>query len=41
MGWTRKPERQSSTFSILTVAANPLMAKIHNDKKRMPVLLSG
>jgi len=28
-----------STFSILTVAANPLMAKIHNEKKRMPVIL--
>ncbi len=27
------------TFSILTVTANPLMAKIHNEKKRMPVLL--
>jgi putative SOS response-associated peptidase YedK len=27
------------TFSVLTVAANPLMAKVHNEKKRMPVIL--
>lgn len=27
------------TFSILTTVANPLMAKIHNVKKRMPVIL--
>lgn len=27
------------TFSILTTAANPLMEKIHNLKKRMPVIL--
>jgi putative SOS response-associated peptidase YedK len=28
------------TFSILTKAANPLMADIHNTQKRMPVILS-
>ncbi len=27
------------TFSILTTEANPLMARIHNTKKRMPVIL--
>jgi putative SOS response-associated peptidase YedK len=27
------------TFSIITTDANPLMAKIHNTKKRMPVIL--
>ena len=27
------------TFSIITTEANPLMAKIHNTKKRMPVIL--
>ena len=27
------------SFSIITTAANPLMAKIHNTKKRMPVIL--
>jgi putative SOS response-associated peptidase YedK len=27
------------TFSILTTQANPLMAKIHNSKERMPVIL--
>ena len=27
------------SFSILTTAANPLMGKIHNKKKRMPVIL--
>jgi putative SOS response-associated peptidase YedK len=26
------------TFSIITVRANPLMARIHNTKKRMPLL---
>lgn len=29
-----------NTFSIVTAEANPLMAKIHNSKKRMPVILS-
>ena len=29
-----------STFSILTTPANPLMEKIHNVKKRMPLILS-
>ena len=29
-----------STFSIITTPANPLMAKIHNLKKRMPLILS-
>jgi putative SOS response-associated peptidase YedK len=27
------------TFSIITTEANPLLAKIHNTKKRMPVIL--
>ncbi len=27
------------TFSIITTKANPLLAKIHNKKKRMPVIL--
>ena len=27
------------TFSIITVEANPLMAKIHNSKKRMPFII--
>ena len=29
-----------NTFSILTTAANPLMEKIHNIKKRMPLIIS-
>jgi len=29
----------TSTFSIITTEANPMMAKIHNTKKRMPVIL--
>lgn len=29
-----------NTYSILTTEANPLMAKIHNTKKRMPVILT-
>lgn len=28
------------TFSVLTTAANPLIEKIHNVKKRMPVILT-
>jgi len=27
------------TYSVLTTTANPLMARIHNSKKRMPVIL--
>lgn len=38
--WTDRVTGETlSTFSILTVAANPLMEKIHNTKKRMPVIL--
>lgn len=38
--WTDKETGEIvPTFSILTVGANPLMAKIHNEKKRMPVIL--
>jgi putative SOS response-associated peptidase YedK len=29
-----------NTFTILTTAANPLMAEIHNTKKRMPLILA-
>jgi putative SOS response-associated peptidase YedK len=29
-----------NTFSMLTCTANPLMAEIHNTKKRMPVILA-
>jgi putative SOS response-associated peptidase YedK len=32
-------QRAVHTFSIITVDANPLMEKIHNTKKRMPVIL--
>ena len=28
-----------NTFAIITTRANPMMAKIHNTKKRMPVIL--
>jgi len=28
------------TFSVITCDANPLMQKVHNKKKRMPVILS-
>lgn len=30
---------QLHTFSIITAEANPMMARIHNTKKRMPVIL--
>lgn len=32
-------EQKIYSFSILTTEANPLMAKIHNSKKRMPLIL--
>lgn len=32
--------KSHNTFSILTTKANPLMEKIHNTKKRMPLILS-
>ena len=39
--WTDKQSGETKqTFSILTTDANPLMAEIHNSKKRMPVILS-
>jgi len=31
--------RMVKTFSIVTVPANPLLARIHNTKKRMPLIL--
>jgi len=38
--WTDKETGEyMSTFSIITTDANPLMARIHNLKKRMPVIL--
>ena len=38
--WTDKRTGiKTSTFSILTTEANPLMAKIHNLKLRMPLIL--
>jgi putative SOS response-associated peptidase YedK len=38
----RDPDTGEShqTFSIITTQANPLMEKIHNTKKRMPVILT-
>lgn len=38
--WTDKTTGELlHTFSILTTAANPMMAKIHNSKKRMPLII--
>jgi putative SOS response-associated peptidase YedK len=38
--WTDKETGELlNTFTILTTDANPLMAKIHNTKQRMPVIL--
>ena len=40
--WTNhRTGEMLKTFSIITTCANPLMEKIHNIKKRMPVILSG
>lgn len=35
----RETEDIRNTFSIITTRANPLLEKIHNKKKRMPVIL--
>ncbi|WP_200979882.1 SOS response-associated peptidase [Echinicola sp. 20G] len=38
--WTDKETGEiRKTASIITTAANPIMAKIHNSKKRMPLIL--
>lgn len=38
--WTdRETGEEINSFSILTCDANPLMARIHNVKKRMPLIL--
>jgi len=34
-----KTNKAINTFSIITTKASPLLAKIHNKKKRMPVIL--
>lgn len=31
--------KEEKTFTLLTTAANPVMAEIHNTKKRMPLML--
>ncbi len=38
----RNPEdgREEKTFTVVTVPANPLLATIHNTKKRMPFILT-
>lgn len=39
--WTDKSTGEMrDTYSVLTTRANPLLEKIHNSKKRMPVILS-
>jgi putative SOS response-associated peptidase YedK len=39
--WQNKQANlQIGTFSILTTQANPLMADIHNTKKRMPLIIA-
>jgi putative SOS response-associated peptidase YedK len=38
--WTNKETKETlKTFSVITTQANPLLAVIHNTKKRMPVIL--
>jgi putative SOS response-associated peptidase YedK len=41
--WDRWQEpgtrKETGTFAVITTNANPLMAQIHNTKKRMPVIL--
>jgi len=39
--WTnKKTEEKVYSYTIITTEANPLMAKIHNKKKRMPAILN-
>jgi putative SOS response-associated peptidase YedK len=35
----RRTGEIKNTYTIVTTAANPLLAEIHNHKKRMPVIL--
>lgn len=38
--WTDQPTGEHyNTFSVITVPANPLLEKIHNEKKRMPLII--
>jgi len=38
--WMNPETRQEvRTFSVITTAANPLLEKVHNTRKRMPVIL--
>lgn len=37
--YTNEHNETKCTYSVLTTAANPLMEKIHNSKKRMPLIL--
>ena len=37
--WNSPDGKPIQSFTILTCPANPLVAEIHNDKKRMPVIL--
>lgn len=40
--WVNKETGEEiNTTSIITTEANPLMAQIHNSKKRMPLILTG
>ena len=40
LAWTNKETNETlKTFSIITTQANPLLAEIHNTKRRMPVIL--
>lgn len=36
----KSTDEQVYTYTILTTEANELMSKIHNTKKRMPVIVS-
>ncbi len=35
----KKTGKETATFSVITTDANPLLSRIHNVKKRMPVIL--
>jgi putative SOS response-associated peptidase YedK len=38
--WMAPEGKMLKTFTLITIEANPLMAEIHNTKKRMPAILT-
>jgi putative SOS response-associated peptidase YedK len=41
LGGIYSPWKGTNTFAIITVPASPLMSEVHNEGKRMPLILEG